>query len=215
MENRNRNLALLIGSAVLYIVLGNMIGFFTVTALIVFWLAIMKIRAGDNKLGYLLLGAGLIMLIHDHFILVILLAVVCIAFFYYKSKAQPGEANFLHKHNVLHSLKKGHEQYVLSNMSVWSVINEVNLDLSYALLENDETTIVLQGVIGDIDLVVPEEMAISIDVNVVVGEVDIGRDKESGVMCRVVWRSPDYEESEHKLKLICSFAVGDISINIL
>lgn len=215
MENRNRNLALVIGFAALYLILGNMIGFFTVTALIVFWLAIVKIHAGENRLGYLLIGIGLIMLIHEHFILVLMLIVVCLVFFYVKSRQMTDQPNYVQKQNVLHSLKRGHEQYALHNMSVWSVINEVNLDLSYALLEENETTVILQGVIGDIDIIVPEDMAVTVDANVVFGQVDIGREKESGMLCRVMWRSPGYDHSDNKLNLVCSFVAGDIKIKIL
>lgn len=215
MENRKRNHMLVIGAAVLYILLGNMIGFFTVTALIVFWLAVAKFRSGDNRLGCLLTGIGLVMLIHEHFILVLMLAIVCLVFFYMKSRQAADQSHYLHKQNILHSMKKGDEQYALYNMSVWSVINEVNLDLSYAILEENETTVLLQGVIGDIDLLVPADMAVSIDANVVIGEVNISREHEAGMMCRVKWRSFDYDVSEQKLNVICSFVVGDINVKVL
>ena len=38
------------------------------------------------------------------------------------------------------------------------------MDLSLAILEQKETTVILQGVVGDIDIKVPEDIGVSVTV---------------------------------------------------
>lgn len=215
LDNRNRNLAIVLGASLLYLILGITIGFFTVSACIVFVFAIIKLRMNENRLGYSLIGIGLIMLIHEHLLLVLMFVIFLFVFFYVNSKQMLPKPDHIQKQAVLHSLKREHEQYELSHMSVWSVINEVTLDLSYALLEKNEITITLHGLIGDIDIIVPKDMAIKVDAELWIGEIEIDGNKESGTMCRVIWCSPDYEHHDMKVNLVCSFIVGDIQVKIL
>ena len=44
-------------------------------------------------------------------------------------------------------------------MSFWHAIGEIRMDMSLAVPEDKETTIVLQGLVGDLDLIVPTIMA--------------------------------------------------------
>lgn len=215
MENRNRNTALVLIAAGLFLLLGHLIGFFTVAALIIIWLSIHKIRSSEEKTGYILLAVGILMLLNNHLVIVIAIVLISLGYFYIKSKQLHRDDTYMQKQNLLESLKWDKEPWVAQNMSLWYLVGEINMDLSLALFEETETTMILQGVIGDVDIIVPEDMGVSIHASVLFGQVDVGRDREAGVLNRMVWTSPHYEASEHKLKLMLSYIVGDVDIKVV
>lgn len=215
MENRNRNTAYMLMGAGLFLLLGNMIGFFTVTALLVVWLGIYKIRSGENKMGYILFGIGILMLLDNHFVMVTAIVLISLGYFFYKSKQVDKDESFVQKHNLLESIKYNKDQWVLRNTSIWSLIGEIHLDLTLAMMEEKEVTIILQGMIGDVDIIVPEDMGISVDSTTFVGQSVINKEKEAGLLNKVLWRSPHFEESEYKVRFVISYMVGDIKIKLL
>lgn len=215
MENRNRNTALVFIAAGLFLLFGNLIGFFTVAAIIIIWLAIYKIRVGEAKKGYMLLAIGGIMLLNDHLAIIIAIILISLGYYYIKSKKLYSGENYLQKQSLLESIKWNKDPWVLRNMGVWCVIGEINMDMSIALAEKGETLIILQGVIGDIDIIVPEDLGISVDASVLFGQIDVGDQKEIGVLNKIVWQSSGYESSENKVKIVLSYLVGDIDIKEL
>lgn len=100
-------------------------------------------------------------------------------------------------------------------MSIWSFIGEIHLDLTIAILDEKEVTIVLQGVVGDIDIIIPEDMGVDIHSNIFIGQTMIGAEKEEGLLNKLEWTSKNYEDSEYKVKLVVSYLVGDVNIKIL
>jgi lia operon protein LiaF len=98
---------------------------------------------------------------------------------------------------------------------MWNLIGEIYIDLSLALPEQQETTLVLQGVLGDVDIIVPEDLGVSVTASVIVGQIDVAREKDTGVLNKIIWQSPNYETSDQKVKLIVSYLVGDIDIKIV
>lgn len=215
MENRNRNTAILLIGAGLFLLFGHWIGFFTVAALAIIWLGIHKLRTSGEKSGYVLLIIGVLMMLNSHLAIVIAIVLLSLGYFYIKSKQIHRDDTYVQKQSVLESIKWDREPWALKNMSMWCLVGEINMDLSVAFFEDKETTIVLQGVIGDVDIVVPDDFGLSVSASVLFGQVDVGQDKETGVMNKIMWTSPNYETSEHKLKLLVSYIVGDIDIRVL
>jgi lia operon protein LiaF len=121
----------------------------------------------------------------------------------------------MQKHKLMESMKWDKSPWVLKNMSVWNIIGEVNMDLSLAIPEQKESVVILQGIIGDIDIVVPEDMGVSVQSSLMFGQVDVAREKEAGLLNKVAWQSPNYETSEQKVKLIVSYIVGDVDIKVM
>ncbi|MNR22610.1 hypothetical protein D3C85_1395720 [compost metagenome] len=71
-----------------------------------------------------------------------------------------------------------------------------------------------QGVVGDIDLVISEDYGVEIEAFVMFGQIEFGPDKETGMVNRLYWRSPNYELREKKVKIMISYLVGDIDIRL-
>ncbi|GFR38031.1 hypothetical protein PRECH8_13270 [Insulibacter thermoxylanivorax] len=216
MDNlRNRNTALVLIGAGLYILLGNLIGYFTVTAILVVGLGIYKLKSGENRTGYVLIGIGLMFLALSH--LSIVFAVILISFGYYlvRSNQLQGNPSYTQRHNILESIRWNKEPWVLQNMAVWSIVGEMNLDLSLAIIEEPETTLLLQGVVGDIDIIVPDDIGVHIQSIILIGQTKIGLEQQDGLVTKMTWQSLNYDTAEHKVNITLSYVVGDVNVTVL
>ncbi|CAM3758255.1 cell wall-active antibiotics response protein LiaF [Marinicrinis lubricantis] len=215
MGNRNRNTAILLIAAGSFILLGNMIGFFTIIGGFMIWFGIHKIRSGEDKTGYVLLAIGFLFFLGDHLSFVIAIIFISLGYYFIRSKQLQDKGPHIQKQHIMESIKWNRDPWVLQNMSVWSLIGEIHLDLSLALAEEKETTIILQGIIGDIDLIVPEEMGISISSSVIFGQIHIVKEQDAGLLNKVHWKSDNYEQSEYRVKIMTSHIIGDVDVKIL
>lgn len=215
MDNRNRNTALVLIGAGLFLLLGNMIGFFTVTAIVIVGLGIYKLLSGENRTGYVLIGLGLLFLSLSH--ISILFAVILISFGYYliRSNQLQKDPSYKQRHNILESIRWNREPWVLNNMSVWSIVGEMNLDLSLAIIEQPETTLVFQGIVGDIDIIVPDDLGVRIESTILIGETKIGLEQQDGLVTRMNWQSMNYNTAEQRVIITLSYVVGDVHVKLL
>src|SRR5690606_32246787 len=140
-ENRNRNTALVLIIAGLYLLLGNLIGFFTVTSIIITLFGIHKIRTGEHKLGYILLGIGLLFLTSGHLVLVLAIIMLSLRYFILRSKDLHKDQEHIQKQSILESLRWEKNPWELKNSSFWSLIGELKIDLSLAMTDQKETTL--------------------------------------------------------------------------
>lgn len=215
MDNRNRNTAIMLIIVGIFYFLGKFIGFLTVSALILIWLGIYKVRIDGDSKGYVVLTIGAVLLLGNHLTIVIALILISLGYFLIQSKKVHRDGNYVQNQTLIESIKWDREPWILGSMSRWSIIGEVRMDLSLALQDELESIVMLQGVIGDIDIIVPEDYGISLEANVLIGRIGIGDEKDSGMLNKRIWRSANYETSEHKLKLIVSYAVADIEVKTL
>jgi len=215
MGNRNRNTAIVLIAAGVFLLLGSMIGFSTVAGILIVWLAVHKLRTGEQKSGYLLLVLGLLFLVNGNLSVLMFILLFSLGYFILKSKQVHRGENYLQKHNLLESIRWNTEPWELKNLSVWSVIGEIRMDLSLAVTNEPETTIVLQGIIGDIDLIVPEDIGVSVESMIWIGQTSVNQDRESGLCNKLQWKSPNYDTSEQRVNLLISCVIGDLDMKVL
>jgi len=215
MENRNRNTALLLIFAGLFFIAGKIFGFLAVSAVLMILLGIYKIRADGDLKGYAVLITGAVILLGNHLFIVIALIMVSLGYYLFRAGRVHRRKNYEQRQNIAESLRWDKEPWVLGDMSRWSLLSEVRIDLSLALPDHEETTVMLQGIVGDVEILVPEEFGVELEASVLLGRIGIGREKESGLLNKRTWQSPNYHRSLYKLKLIVSYAVGDIEVKML
>ncbi|MFC0215207.1 cell wall-active antibiotics response protein LiaF [Paenibacillus chartarius] len=214
-RKRNRNTALVLIGTGLFLLLQHKFGFFGLLAVALILLGIRDLRGRSAKRGYCFLGLGVFMLLGDKLSFLIAVVLIALGFFYIKSKRVHRDESFLQKQSLVDSIRWGQEPWILRNVSVWHFIGEFHMDLSLAILENKETTVVIQGVVGDVDIIVPDDIGVSVETSVTFGQIRAAHELESGLMNKLVWQSPNYRVSEHKVKLVVTYLVGDIDIKIL
>lgn len=214
-SKRNRNIALVLIGAGIFMLASNHLSFFTVVALFLLLLGVHKVRKGTERKGYVLMAIGLLLLVGGNLLMVIAVILISLGLFYRKTRKMHREAAHLQKKSLIESIRWGRDPWVLRSMSIWNVLGEMEMDLTYAIPEQKETTIVLQGVIADVDLIVPEDMGLSVTASVIFGQTNVGLDKEAGLLNKMIYQSPNYWTADRQLKLEISYVVADIDIKIV
>ncbi len=212
MSTRNRNTAILLIITGGYFMLGQWFGFLSVSAVVLIWLGLYKIRSDGDTKGYIVLVVGAILLLGNHLSVVVALVLISLGYFYIKSKRVHKNDSYAQKQTIIDSIRWDREPWVPKSMSRWHILGEVRIDLSLAMQDEDEVTIMLQGVLGDAEIIVPMGFGVAIESNVLFGRIGTGEERETGLLNKRLWESPHYAESAQKLKLIVSYAVGDIEV---
>lgn len=215
MEKRNRNTAILLIAAGIFIIAGNVIGFSTLLAIGMVWFGVHMVFSGESRNGYLLLLVGVLFLLGDHLFFMIAMILISLGYYFIRTKRMQKHRPYVRKQQFMENMKWKREPWILQSMSIWCVIGEFQLDFSLALPEKAETILIFQGLIADIDLIAPEDMGVEITSSVLFGQVQIGRELEAGLLSNVSWRSPNYEQSEYKIKIVTSHLIGDVDVKWL
>lgn len=215
VENRKRNTALLLIAAGAFLLFGNIFGFFTITAFLILFLGIYKLRADGGKMGYLLIAIAAIMLLNSNMIIILSLILIACGYILLTTKQLPKVETYVHKQNILESIRWDREQWIFRNTSITCLIAEAHLDLSLAILEDELTTLVLQGLVGHVEIIVPEDLGLKINTNLLIGQLELVGEKEAGFFNKTSWQSPNYLTSTYNVELNLSFVVGEIKVRRL
>jgi len=89
----------------------------------------------------------------------------------------------------------------------------IDVSVSVSIPEEKQTIVLLQGVMGNVRLTLPEDYGVEIEASVLFGRINLLGEQDSGMMNKLVWRTPGYESSEHKAKFVISYIVGDLNIS--
>jgi lia operon protein LiaF len=85
-------------------------------------------------------------------------------------------------------------------------------DFSKANIPLGETPIQLSGNVGDVKILVDEDVAIKVTFKSNVLSTDILDKKENGLRSEVEYETPGYEEAERRVKLFVDYHVLDAKI---
>lgn len=205
--------ALLFIAAGLYLAIGSIAGFAALNAAILLGLGIYRYRMDRHRLSIIVMAIAALVLVIDQFVLLAMIVLLSLGYYYYKSRQTPsGPGLYRIAHRLILNLRLDEQSWILKSMSFWQAIGEIRMDLSLAIPEEKETVIVLQGLLGDVDLTIPEDYGLEIEASVVIGQIGFGQSQDGGMLHRLSWRSPDYDQRENKVKLQLFYLVGDIKI---
>ncbi|MBB6674984.1 cell wall-active antibiotics response protein LiaF [Cohnella nanjingensis] len=210
MKNLSKTSMVLIAAG-LYLALGGLAGYATINAILLLWLGIERYRFDRSRLAIALIAISAIILVASNMGLVLVVILISLGIYFLKAKP-PAKGNYVSRHRPILNLRLDQPSWVMHSMGYWHLFGEVRMDLSRAVPEEKETTIVLQGLVGDIDLIVPEDYGLQIEANVLAGQVAWNGKHENGMMNRIAWRSPDYDRQEYQVKLQLFYLVGNIKI---
>ncbi len=208
---RRSSNAILFIVAGLYLLLGAVAGYATVNAVVLLLLGIDRYRSDRSRLSIIVIAISTLVLIINQFALFAIIVLISLGIYYFRARP-PAFGNYVGKHKLFLNMRNDEQSWVLQSMSFWHAIGEIRMDMSLAVPEDKETTIVLQGIVGDLDLMVPDDYGIQVEASVLLGQVSFKQIKEGGMFHRLSWRSPNYDECEQRVKLQLFYLVGDIKI---
>ncbi|QJD84269.1 cell wall-active antibiotics response protein LiaF [Cohnella herbarum] len=203
--------AILFIAAGIYLALGAVAGYTTVNAVILLLIGIERYRTDRAHISIVVIVISTLVLIITQFALLVVVVLISLGIYYFRAKP-PTFGAYVSKHRLFLNMRLDEQSWVLQSMSYWHAIGEVRMDMSQAVPEEKETTIVLQGLVGDLDILVPDDYGIEVEASVLIGQVSFKQIKEGGMFHRLSWKSPNYDDCEMRLKLQLFYLVGDIKL---
>jgi len=98
----------------------------------------------------------------------------------------------------------------VADEEMWLFIGDVHLDFTAAEIPLGETQVRLGGFIGNIRLLVPEDVGIAVSSMAFVSDVRVLGQRRDGVLTPVHMTSDGYETAERKVRLELTFFIADV-----
>lgn len=117
--------------------------------------------------------------------------------------------------NILFGQQKTPDQvYDWNDINIQAGVGDTTIDLSYTVFPKGETVIFIRNFIGNVQILVPYEMEVSINHSVMAGSTAIFGQEEAKVFNQVYQlKTADYDESITKVKIFTSLIVGNLEVS--
>ncbi|MBO0960657.1 cell wall-active antibiotics response protein [Neobacillus sp. MM2021_6] len=104
--------------------------------------------------------------------------------------------------------------YDWKDVNIQTGIGDTIIDLSLTMLPKGETVIFVRNIIGNIQILVPYEIDVSIHHSGVIGSTTVFGKHESKMFNQVFQlKTPSYDQSEQKVKIFTSLVVGNLEVS--
>lgn len=114
--------------------------------------------------------------------------------------------------HFIRSLHYDEPNWTVDPMDIWQGVGDYHFDFSRAFIPEKETLIKLSGWVGDIDILLPGDVAFKVDAEANVGDINVLGHKQDGINPYVHYKSPDYDQAVRKLAFEFDFKVLDLKI---
>lgn len=98
-------------------------------------------------------------------------------------------------------------------MDLWNAIGDYRIDFTKAFIPEKDTPITISGLIGDVNIIMPENIAFKIDASIKAGDIKVLNEKADGINRRLHYKTPDYDEATRRISLQVDFKLGDIRVD--
>ncbi|MED4079396.1 cell wall-active antibiotics response protein LiaF [Halalkalibacterium halodurans] len=105
-----------------------------------------------------------------------------------------------------------YDPFELDDFTIWNGIGEVKIDFSKAMIPEGETVIIIQQLIGEINLFVPEDLAVSVQGTSWIGDVSLFQRRQGGFFQTLSVATKDYKQSPRRIKLVLSTVIGEVKV---
>jgi len=113
---------------------------------------------------------------------------------------------------VVHLMDREHK---LKGIDLSCAIADVKIDLSRAIIPAGEHLIRIDGLVGNVDIYVPYDLAVSVNASVRAGALNVMRTEGGAAGSRGVFESAGYGEAVSKVKIAVTLLVGDVNVRYL
>ena len=105
------------------------------------------------------------------------------------------------------------EGHPLEDINLQIGFGDISIDLSDKIIPSGETVILIRGMIGNIDLNVPSDVAVCLQLSLLCGKMKLLNDSKTAFNITKKYQSADYKEASRKVKIVVSLLVGDIEVS--
>jgi lia operon protein LiaF len=104
--------------------------------------------------------------------------------------------------------------YEWKDVNIQAGIGDTIIDLSFTMLPKGETVIFIRNLIGNIQILVPYDIDVSIQHSCILGSSTVFEHHDAKLFNRVLHlKTPGYETAEHSVKIFTSLIVGDLEVS--
>jgi predicted membrane protein len=103
-------------------------------------------------------------------------------------------------------------EWTVANEEFWLFFGDAKLDFTRAQLPVGETSIRINGFIGDIDVTAPADIGMLVSASGLIVDVRTPTDKIDRFLSPASAASPNYATAERKIHLRTTFLIGDIDV---
>ena len=118
----------------------------------------------------------------------------------------------LTENNVFGDIKIKSDSKTFTGGSVNNVFGDIYLDLSNIQLKNDQTNVLISGVFGDINVLLPASVAIKTRCSAVAGDIFARGSKKDGLLPTLEQQDDNYSAKSPRLFVQVSIVFGSISV---
>jgi lia operon protein LiaF len=101
----------------------------------------------------------------------------------------------------------------LEPMNLYNTIGDYFIDFSKAYIPEKETPILVEGWIGDVKMIVPDDVAVKVEAKVKIGDIRIFDQSSTDINRRLMYQTPGYEDYLRKLSINIELKIGSIRID--
>ncbi len=98
-------------------------------------------------------------------------------------------------------------------MNLWNAIGDYHLDFTKGFLPEKEIPIKISGWVGDVKILIPEELEFAVDAQIKAGSIQVLGQSTDGVNRDYNFKTAGYEEAARKLTFRIKLKAGDIRID--
>lgn len=109
------------------------------------------------------------------------------------------------------SLKKSN--WSLEPMELYNTIGDYFIDFSKAYIPERETKVVLHGWIGDVKMIIPEDIPVMVQARIKVGDIRVFDNQSEAINRSLFYKSNGYDETTRKLNILIELKIGSIRID--
>ncbi|WP_053220422.1 cell wall-active antibiotics response protein LiaF [Virgibacillus senegalensis] len=98
-------------------------------------------------------------------------------------------------------------------MDLWNAVGDYHIDFTKAFIPDEEIPISIQGWAGDIRVLMPENVELSIEAQVKAGEINVFGMNAEGMNREIFYETPNYKQATRKLDIFLSMKAGSIRVD--
>ena len=116
------------------------------------------------------------------------------------------------KNKLIGEYRNFKQSYVIEDINIQTGFGDVQIDLSDTMIPQGETVILIRGGVGNVDLNVPPDVGLSVQMSLLCGKMNLLNDSKTAFNMTQKYQSVDYKNSSRKIKIVISLLIGDIEV---
>jgi lia operon protein LiaF len=105
------------------------------------------------------------------------------------------------------------QNWAVEPIDLYNVVGDYFIDFSKGFIPERETPVKVKGVIGEVRMIIPEDVPVMISAAVSVGEVKVFDYAPDHIKHAITYKSDNYDEAVKKLNITVELKVGSIRID--